>query len=210
MTEVLNNFLRSLSEILSNPVKIVLILLIIAALVLVGNLLAEFFTEKRHLNLNLPALADEIKAAGEDVSEIEDSIWDSPIPRRQRQALSELLHHPKLNNTMREALAQDMLEREKSRFERKIKISDTVAKLGPIFGLLGTLIPLGPGIVALGQGDALTLSTAMLTAFDTTIAGLLAAAIAMIVSTVRRSWYSRIMSEFEALVICVLEAVADD
>ena len=33
-----------------------------------------------------------------------------------------------------------------------------IAKLGPMFGLLGPLIPLGPGIVALGQGDTVTLS----------------------------------------------------
>lgn len=39
-----------------------------------------------------------------------------------------------------------------------------------MLGLLGTLIPLGPGIIALGQGDTQTLSTSLLTAFDTTIA----------------------------------------
>lgn len=53
-----------------------------------------------------------------------------------------------------------------------------IAKLGPMFGLLGTLIPLGPGIVALGQGDTVTLSESMNVAFDTTIAGVISAAVA--------------------------------
>lgn len=39
--------------------------------------------------------------------------------------------------------------------------ANTVAKLGPMFGLLGTLIPLGPGIVALGRSDTAALSQSM-------------------------------------------------
>lgn len=58
-----------------------------------------------------------------------------------------------------------------------------IAKLGPMFGLLGTLIPLGPGIVALGQGDTVTLSESMNVAFDTTIAGVISAAVASVIST---------------------------
>lgn len=41
-------------------------------------------------------------------------------------------------------------------------------QLGPILGLLGTLIPLGPGLAALGSGDIVTLAEALTVAFDTT------------------------------------------
>ena len=58
-----------------------------------------------------------------------------------------------------------------------------------MFGLMGTLIPLGPGLIALGQGDTKTLSDSLLIAFDTTIAGLVAGAIAYVVSGIRKSWY---------------------
>ena len=76
-----------------------------------------------------------------------------------------------------------------------------LARLAPMFGLLGTLIPLGPGIIALGQGDTYTLSTSLLTAFDTTIAGLVAAAI----STIRRGWYREYASILEAVSETLLE-----
>ena len=46
-------------------------------------------------------------------------------------------------------------------------------QLGPILGLLGTLIPLGPGLAALGSGDIVTLAEALTVAFDTTVTGLL-------------------------------------
>ena len=84
-----------------------------------------------------------------------------------------------------------------------------IAKLGPIFGLLGTLIPLGPGIVALGQGDTITLSQSIMSAFDTTVAGLISAAVAMLISAVRKSWYGKYMSILEALMVCELEVMKD-
>lgn len=61
-----------------------------------------------------------------------------------------------------------------------------------MLGLLGTLIPLGPGIIALGQGDTQTLSTSLLTAFDTTIAGLCAAAVCLVVTTLQQALVRRL------------------
>ena len=56
-----------------------------------------------------------------------------------------------------------------------------------------------------GQGDTYTLSTSLLTAFDTTIAGLVAAALAIVVSAIRRRWYREYGSVLEALCTEVLE-----
>lgn len=88
-----------------------------------------------------------------------------------------------------------------------IKFTDLASKLGPMLGLLGTLIPLGPGIIALGQGDTYTLSVSLMTAFDTTVAGLCIAAVCMIVSTIRRRWYAAYMADLETLTSCVCERV---
>jgi biopolymer transport protein ExbB/TolQ len=73
-----------------------------------------------------------------------------------------------------------------------------------MLGLLGTLIPLGPGLIAMGRGDTYTLSLSLLTAFDTTIAGLAAAAAAYVVSGIRRNWYENYMTLLETLMLCVL------
>ena len=45
----------------------------------------------------------------------------------------------------------------------------------------------------------------LLTAFDTTIAGLIAAAFCLVISTVRRRWYAGYMADLETLMDCVLE-----
>lgn len=66
---------------------------------------------------------------------------------------------------------------------------DLFARSGPILGLMGTLIPLGPGLTALGSGNIDILATALTVAFDTTVVGLLIGLVAYAIGRVRRRWY---------------------
>lgn len=198
----LNNVLRAVASGLKYPVIAVLILLMAAAVLLAGSLVVEIFTERRHLKVKMPALVDALRSPE---GTLEETIAASGLLKRQKAVLIELTKHPELTGEMRQALAVRLLEEEQARFERIVALSDTIAKLGPMFGLLGTLIPLGPGIIALGQGDTYTLSQSLLTAFDTTIAGLICAAVATVISSVRKGWYANYMSILEALMECVLE-----
>ena len=169
---------------------------------MVGTLLAEYFTEHIRLKVKLPQLFDELNSGEIPTAEC---IRNSGLLKRQKQALIELTRHPELTAIMREALAVRLITEEQAHYDQIVKVSDLVAKLGPIFGLLGTLIPLGPGIIAMGQGDTYTLSQSLLTAFDTTILGLISAAVAMVVSMIRRGWYDNYMSALEAVMESVLE-----
>lgn len=208
-TSNLNGVLRAVSSGLRYPVIIVLILIMAATLVLLGSLLVEIFTERRQLKVSMPRLVDQLRSTGRNGEKaMTEAITSSGLLRRQKAVLTELIRHPDLTADMRQALADRLVE-EQSRLERIVKISDLLAKLGPIFGLLGTLIPLGPGIIALGQGDTYTLSQSLLTAFDTTVAGLISAAVAMVISSVRKGWYANYMSILETLADCVLEVEND-
>ena len=66
-----------------------------------------------------------------------------------------------------------------------------------MLGLMGTLIPLGPGLAALGDGDVKILSTAMSVAFDTTVLGLLAGMTGFIISRLRKRWYDKALTIME-------------
>lgn len=197
----IHDVLRAVSSALEVPVVIVLILFLLAAAVLTGWGIAEFFTERRHLKVALPQLLEDLRTADDRAAVIEAS----GLLRRQKDALLELLNHPDFNGEMRETLAVRLLEQEQDRYDRIVKLSELLARLAPMFGLLGTLIPLGPGIIALGQGDTYTLSTSLLTAFDTTVVGLVAAAFATVISTVRRGWYREYASILEAAAEMLLE-----
>ncbi len=75
---------------------------------------------------------------------------------------------------------------------RHLERSDLLARSGPILGLMGTLIPLGPGLTALGAGNIDILATALTVAFDTTVVGLLVGLVAYVLSRVRRRWYEEV------------------
>ena len=198
----LGDVLRAVAAGLDIPVKAILIILILSAAALLGWLVAEIFTERRRLKITLPKLLDDMQSGAGTLSDI---ISGSGLLKRQKEALLELMRHPDFNDAMREALAVRLIEQEQARYDGILKLSELIARLGPMFGLLGTLIPLGPGIIALGQGDTYTLSISLLTAFDTTIAGLSAAAVATVISSIRRSWYKDYMSTLEVLMSCALE-----
>ncbi len=68
------------------------------------------------------------------------------------------------------------------------KISD-LAKYGPALGLMGTLIPLGPALVGLAEGDLATMSNNMIVAFATTVVGVLISLIALANHSARSRWY---------------------
>ena len=197
----IHDILRAVSGALEVPVVVLLVVFLLAAAARAGWLVAVFCTERRHLKVALPSLMETLRTADDREAVIEES----GLLRRQKEALLELLRHPDFTDATREALAVELLEREQDRYDNIVKLSELLARLAPMLGLLGTLIPLGPGIIALGQGDTYTLSTSLLTAFDTTIAGLVAAAFAIVVSSIRRRWYREYSSTLEALCTEVLE-----
>jgi biopolymer transport protein ExbB/TolQ len=198
----LPDILRALAAPLEAPVAVILIICAGGAVLLLGWTVGEYFTERRHLKLNLPRLLDEIQ---EGAAPAEECIARGGLLQRQKAALLELTAHPGFSARAREALAVRLMEQEQMRYDGILRWSELIARLGPMFGLLGTLIPLGPGIIALGQGDTYTLSNSLLTAFDTTITGLVSAAAATVVSSVRRGWYKDYMSILETVAESVLE-----
>lgn len=204
MSTVFHNVLRAVSGAMELPVVILLILLLAFAVFSVGWIIAEFFSEHRHMKEDLPALLEHLR---NNETDLEAAIAESKLNRRQKATLQELTQHPDFTRPLLDDLADNLLEQEQAHYDHMIKFTDLASKLGPMLGLLGTLIPLGPGIIALGQGDTYTLSVSLMTAFDTTVAGLCIAAVCMIVSTIRRRWYAAYMADLETLTSCVCERV---
>lgn len=70
--------------------------------------------------------------------------------------------------------------------ERRLSRLTLCIRLGPMVGLVGTLIPLGPGLVALSQGDLATMASHLTVAFTVTVVGLAVGALAFVLAGVRR------------------------
>ena len=205
MTSIFHDILRAVAAAMEIPAVIFLVLVLGFAVFSVGWVLCEYCTEHRHMKEDLPRLLDTLQRSETDTAA---AIEASLLNRRQKAALLELTAHPDFTAGLRDSLAANLLEREQRHYDRILKCTELVSKLAPMFGLLGTLIPLGPGIIALGQGDTQTLSVSLLTAFDTTIAGLCAAAVCLVVTTLRKRWYNGYMADLETLTDCVCEKEA--
>jgi hypothetical protein len=80
----------------------------------------------------------------------------------------------------------------------RIERTDFLTRIAPMLGLMGTLIPLGPGLAALGEGELSILTTAMSVAFDTTVLGLLVGIIGFVAGRLRRRWYEQTLNLMEA------------
>ena len=83
------------------------------------------------------------------------------------------------------------------RAQRRIDRADLLARVGPMLGLMGTLIPLGPGLAALGRGELDVLAQAVTVAFNTTVLGLLIGILGFLIGRLRRRWYDAAMERLE-------------
>ncbi len=72
-----------------------------------------------------------------------------------------------------------------------------IVRLGPALGLMGTLIPMGTGLAALGQGDMVKLSADLVIAFTTTVVGLASGMLAFFFFTVKRRWIEEDLKNLE-------------
>jgi len=206
MLAPLRDTMHTISSGLLMPTIAILLLLLAVSVIESGGLLVEALTERRKLKVNVPDLLEAFqgKEAGEIIIEVEHS----GLFLRQKAALNELLKHSNLPAASLQALARRLLAGEELYYARITTRTDLVARLGPMLGLMATLIPLGPGMIALGQGDTKTLAESLLTAFDATVSGLAAAGVAFAISRLRKRWYEEYLSSLEALLESLLEVFA--
>ena len=195
--------LRAVSAGLQIPTIVILLILVALTVVLLGSLVVEYFTERKQLSGSIPELIDALQ--GKDARGLASVIENSGLLRRQKAAVLEVVKRDGLPSETRVALARKLLLDEEKHYVGRVRVSDLISKIAPMFGLMGTLIPLAPGLIALGQGDTKTLSDSLLIAFDTTVAGLISAAVSLFISSVRKSWYAGYSSSLEAVMDAVLD-----
>lgn len=208
MSEIVKEILRVVSSSLQVPTIIILILLILLTILMLGSFVAEIFTERKSLKLNIPSLVDQLQ--DKNSAEMKETIEGSDLLNRQKESCRELINRGNYTDDTREALARQLIADEEIRYGRIVKITDLVSRVAPMFGLMGTLIPLGPGLIALGQGDTSTLSSSLLIAFDTTVAGLISGAISYVISGIRKNWYEEYMIGLETIMETILDVQSEE
>lgn len=199
----LTDMLHLVSSDLLIPTVVILLALIVYSIYSIGTVVVEMAVERRRYHAVIPELIARLDAV--EPEDLIGVIDDSGLLRAQKDDLDELAAYLYLPEDARTEVAKRLLANENKSYQKAIGRTDIATKVAPMLGLMGTLIPLGPGIVALGQGDTATLSSSLLVAFDTTVAGLAAAIVCYIISKVRRRWYSDYVVSMEAVMNTLLE-----
>ncbi|MBA2862465.1 MotA/TolQ/ExbB proton channel family protein [Methanococcus maripaludis] len=204
-SELLSSTLHIISQSLLLPVVVFLLLFMAYAVINFGEFVAEYSSR---IKVNSKDLKNMINTfPDKNAQEISSSISDLRLNKVHIQIIKELCEEGCTDLKMTESHARNLIEKEELRLEKTLEKTDFVTRLGPTLGLMGTLIPMGPGLAALGAGDIHALANAIIIAFDTTVVGLAAGGICFVISKVRRRWYEEQMSTLEVLMESVLEAL---
>ncbi|WP_298523298.1 MotA/TolQ/ExbB proton channel family protein [uncultured Methanobrevibacter sp.] len=203
-SEVLTSGLNMIAQSLQIPVIIFLVIFAFFAILVLGSLISEYTSRKKITPDTLEKLIYAISNANSS-EELMNIIKNAKLYENQKVILVKVLRAESLTADSRQTLARKLIEFEETNRAKTIERTDIVTRIGPTLGLMGTLIPMGPGLAALGAGDVNTLASAIIVAFDTTVVGIGAGAVGYFVSKIRRRWYEEDLSNLDALVDALLD-----
>lgn len=172
------------------PVIVLLIILFIRSLLLIGSFFGQYVAIRKTealLKQEFDQLTpDTVAGLGERLPERAGTLVIGYIRRMLETGKSQ-------------AHRQRLLTDYEIMADKDLAISKTLSKMGPMLGLMGTLIPMGPALVGLSTGDISSMAYNMQVAFATTVVGLFAAAIGFITQQVKQRWYLQDMTHLEFL-----------
>lgn len=171
------------------PVIIILILLFVRALLLIGSFFGQYLSIRK-----TDALIREQMKTLTDTASLDEV--RTRLPERSNSlvvAYMRRIIENKDNKPMVERLLSDF----EIAADKDLSTSKTLTKLGPMLGLMGTLIPMGPALVGLATGDIASMAYNMQVAFATTVIGLFSSAIGFITQQVKQRWYLQDLTNLE-------------
>jgi len=205
-SEILSNLLYLIAQSLFIPVILVVIGFMIYAVLSLGGFLTEKFSRSKFQVNETEGLIRAISKSS-NPEEMKKKVRESELREDHKEIIIKIISNHDIGPKSRRAIATKLIEEEELQYSTVTQKTDILVRLAPTIGLLGTLIPLGPGLSALGAGDINTLAQSLLVAFDTTITGLAAGSIGFVISRYRKKWYTDDLSILEAIIESTLEAL---
>lgn len=194
--EICKDLLYIFSNAMLYPDMVALILLFGWSLLLLGSMMHEFSARHRNIRemedicfqaAELTRLG-ESKQAAEKLSSFGHKTLVSKVLEELGEAIGAGTFHLKF-----EKILQDT----EIGMDKALEPIRLGVRVGPMLGLMGTLIPLGPALLGLAQGDIKQLSDNLVIAFTTTVVGIVVGGICYGAATIRTRWYRQDLSDLE-------------
>lgn len=185
---VISNILYWISTGLLVPVIVLLIFFFIRALILIG----VFFGEYIRVRKTSGKIYDNINSVNaSNIEQLRESLPANPA------SITEAYLRKIIDNAGNEAKTDLLLSEFEIEADKKISTSKVLTKMGPILGLMGTLIPMGPALVGLASGDIASMAYNMQVAFATTVVGLVVSAIGFTTQQAKERWAAKDLTVLE-------------
>ena len=186
----ISDFLFWISTGLLVPVIILLLVLFGRALLLLGTFFGQY--------MNMRKLHGTVIVEMENLTVDNVSSLSTRLPVQTSSLLLSYIHRM-LNAQGSHAQINRLLSQYEIAADKEMGISKTLSKLGPVLGLMGTLIPMGPALVGLSTGDIASMAYNMQVAFATTVVGLFSGAVGVVTLQVKKRWHMQELTQLEFL-----------
>ena len=184
----ISQILFLVSDSLLIPDIIVLLLLFVRALFLVGSFYNQYITKYKNerqlrpiLNQLTPERMEELQAA---LPEKDNSLYI--------KYLRAILARP-----ADDTYADYMITNFENDAEKDVVTSKLLAKVGPVLGLIGTLIAMSPALTGLSQGDISKMASNMQVVFATTVVGLVVSLVGLVTLQFKQRWYAKEVNQLD-------------
>lgn len=187
---VISNILYWISTGLLVPVIVLLILFFIRALFMAGAFFGQYMEHKK--------ITAPLSRRIESLTPATYASFKESLPASKGNQMA--LYSRRIVEAEGDAPRIDLLL---SGYEieatKELSSAQMLSKMGPILGLMGTLIPMGPALVGLAAGDIASMAYNMQVAFATTVVGLVVSAIGFMTKQVKERWSVKSMAVLEYL-----------
>ncbi len=180
--EVISKTLFWVANSLLIPDIIILLFLFGRSLLLIGSFYNQFMIKRKN-----------DKAIGNRIRELATLGMDelrSVIPEHDNSLFVRYLRDL-LTTAPGEAYSDFLISNFENEAEKDLALSKMLAKMGPILGLIGTLIAMSPALVGLSTGDISGMAYNMQVVFATTVVGLVVSAVGLVTLQVKQRWYAK-------------------
>lgn len=180
--ELISKVLFWVANSLLIPDIIILLFLFARSLLLLGSFYNQFITKRKNdkeLNVIIKSL---------DVDSIDK--LKTALPENDNSLFVKYLRDL-LNAKANEDYADFQISNFEGAAEKDVSLSKILAKMGPVLGLIGTLIAMSPALVGLSTGDIAGMAYNMQVVFATTVVGLVVSAVGLVTLQFKQRWYAQ-------------------
>lgn len=180
--EIISKVLFWVANSLLIPDIIILLILFARSLLLLGSFYNQFIVKRNNDKKINPVIENLTQEKLKDLQ--------ASLPSKNNSLYVKYLR-TLLENTTHEAYADYTISNFENEVDKDLSLSKMLAKLGPVLGLIGTLIAMSPALVGLSSGDISGMAYNMQVVFATTVVGLVVSAIGLVTLQVKQRWYAK-------------------